>query len=128
MRGRFHSPTWRTFFASLLLLWAFADLSVPGLCKSDNDGANGPQQESMSVRTGQSPRLVASSVTAFSNPGQQQSAPDRNDEDCFCCCVHVAPSTHFRLPELVNVAPELAMYSFHQVTASTPSLYHPPRV
>lgn len=126
MRGAFHSPAWRKFFASLFLLWALVDLTVPGVCKSDNDGVTDPQQMSMVVSTDQSRPVVASAIAPTSNPEKQKS-PDQNDEDCFCCCVHVAPSAHFQLPKPVKATLDLTVYSFHQVVALAPSLYHPPR-
>ena len=115
---------WHKGLAAFLLLWALADLSVPGLCKSDNDRSPDAQPIVASVKASQA---GSQDVVRKAVPGSGQQGTSTFDEDCFCCCSHIVPSAHFQLPAITASVPGLTVYHFEQVTASAPALYHPPR-
>jgi hypothetical protein len=127
MRFSLHRPVWQKCFAAILLLWALADLSVPGLCQSDDDGSQDAQALSQFAGASQVGQQAASvtQLRMASNPGQQ-SAPS-SQEDCFCCCAHIVPAPYFYFASLQRCAASVTFYHFNQVTASAPPLYHPPR-
>ncbi len=122
-----HRPVWQTWIASFLLLWTLADLSVPGLCQSDNDGSQDAQALSQFASAAQPGQQTASltQVRMASNP-EQRSTPS-SQEDCFCCCAHIVPSPHFYVATFQRAAQALTFYHFNQVTAAATPLYHPPR-
>jgi hypothetical protein len=121
-----HRPVWQKFFAALLLVWALADLSVPGLCQSDDDRSQDVvvSQSENTSQVGQW-RPSGTELRMPSNSGQQ-SAPS-SQEDCFCCCAHIVPAPHFYFASMQRSASAVTFYHFKEVTASTPPLYHPPR-
>jgi len=127
MRFSMRRPIWQKFFAALLLVWALADLSVPGLCQSDDDGAQDAQALSQFASASQVARGIPSGthLRMASNLGRQN-APS-SQEDCFCCCAHIVPSPHFYFARIQRSAQAMTLYHFNKVTASTPPLYHPPR-
>lgn len=115
---------WQKGLAAFLLLWAIADLSVPGLCKSDNDRSPDVQPVVASVNASQAgPQDVIRKAVR----GSGQQGTSTLDEDCFCCCSHIVPAPHFQLPAIAASLPALTVYHFEQVTASTAPPYHPPR-
>lgn len=126
MRGAWHSSLWRKGLTAFLLLWTLADLSVPGLCRSDNDRSQDLQ-----------PPVSSASNTFFSRqqsivinigvPARGQQSSSTSDEDCFCCCSHIVPALHFQIPAISESVPGIALYHFNSVTASVLPLYHPPR-
>lgn len=127
MRLTTHRPAWQTWFASFLLLWTLADLSVPGLCQSDDDGSpvsTVASQSENSSQVGQATSFEAQFRMA-SNTGQPI-APS-SQEDCFCCCAHIVPSSHFQVATFELAEQALPFYHFNQVTTAAPPLYHPPR-
>ncbi len=110
--------------AALFLVWTLADLTVPGLCKTDNDRSQDFQastQVSLGSQVSQARVSEAQPV-----PTSGRNAPNV-DEDCFCCCGHIVPAPLFLLPAILDSAPNLTVYHFNQVTASALPLYHPPR-
>jgi hypothetical protein len=110
-----------------LLLWTLADLSVPGLCQSDDDGSQASPVASQlenSSQVGQAIPFEAQFRMA-SNTGQP-TAPSAQ-EDCFCCCAHIVPSSQFHVATFQRAEQALTFYHFNQVTAAAPPLYHPPR-
>ena len=74
--------------AIFFLLWTLTDLSVPQLCLADFDapatlaGASKDQTD-----------LHASSQPNGNGPAN---IPFQQDDDCFCCCSHVLPSSFVR--------------------------------
>ena len=127
MRLPRHRPVWQKCFAALLLIWALADLSVPGLCQSDNDGSQDPQALSQFASVSQvAQRSPSGAKLQLASNSGQQSVPS-SQEDCFCCCAHVVPAPHFYFAATQRSVEALTFYHFNQVTASAPPLYHPPR-
>jgi hypothetical protein len=127
MRFSLHRPVWQKFFAALLLLWALADLSVPGLCQSDDDGSQDPQALSQSAGPSQVGQQVASETQFRMASNQGQKSAPSSQEDCFCCCAHIVPAPHFSFASIERSASAVTFYHFNQLTASAPPLYHPPR-
>jgi hypothetical protein len=127
MQFSMHRPVWQTWIASFLLLWTLADLSVPGLCQSDDDGSQMLPVASQFENTSQVGQAVPSEVhfRMASNAGHP-TAPS-SQEDCFCCCAHIVPSPHFHFAVFQRAEQALTFYHFNQVTAAAPPLYHPPR-
>ena len=127
MRFSIHRPVWQKFFAALLLLWALADLSVPGLCQSDDDGSQDGQALSQFAGASQvEPGApFGAQFRSAANSGRQN-APS-SQEDCFCCCAHIVPSPHFCFSKIQPSAQAMTFYHFNQVAASAAPLYHPPR-
>ena len=117
--------TWQKWLAAFFLLWTLADLSVPGLCQSDNDdGSQGSQVASQfesASRVGPS----GTQLRAASNSGQK-SAP-RTQEDCFCCCTHIVATPHFLVASIERSASAQDFYQFYEVAAPILLLYRPPR-
>ena len=116
------------------LLWTLADLSVPGLCRTDYDRPQDSQvpayvrdNASASASPDASVARRPSSAVTAGVPAQKQQGPPSLDEDCFCCCSHIVPALHFQLPAISESAPVLTIYHFNSVTASALPLYHPPR-
>jgi hypothetical protein len=121
-----HKSAWRKSLVAFLLLWTLADLTVPGICQSDDDGSQDAQalaQSSASASAARTSSLDQFRVAA--NSGQQKVPAAQ--EDCFCCCAHIVPSPHFSFAAMQRSAESLTFYHFNQVTASAPPLYHPPR-
>jgi hypothetical protein len=121
--------------AVVFLIWAIADLAVPGLCKSDDneavlsqtatmvfDRTTKPGDTSVGVRV---TRLTFSMLR--SRPTSDQNGTPTQDEDCFCCCAHIAPAAVFVLPTIYETASAVTVYNINQVTASELPPYHPPR-
>jgi hypothetical protein len=120
-------PAWQKLFAGFLLLWALADLSVPGLCKTDDDDRSSDSQvisqPDSAFQTQQSPS--GTNLRDASYRGRQ-GAPNV-EEDCFCCCAHLVPSAHFQAVAIEGLSQASTFYRFIQVTASAAPPYHPPR-
>lgn len=114
--------TWQKGLAAFLLLWALADLGVPGLCKSDNDRSPEVQPVAALVNASQT---GPQDVMQKAGKGSGQHDSSTLDEDCFCCCSHIVPSAHFQLPAIAASVPALSIYHFEQVTASAPPLTNP---
>lgn len=119
------SLIWRKWLAAFFLLWALADLSVPGLCQSDNDDGSQGSQVASRFESASRVALSGTRLRAASNSGHK-SVPS-TQEDCFCCCAHIVPTPHFLIASIERSALAEAFYQFHQVAAPTLLLYRPPR-
>jgi len=104
------SRKWLRVVAALLLLFAFADLSVPGVCQTDDPL---PGQIAPSFGNCQ----MGGNSAFQGNPG----------DDCFCCCTHIVPTSHFELVIGVCVTPEVRSTGQGQVKIFHSPVYHPPR-
>jgi hypothetical protein len=104
--------------AIFFLAWTVLDLSIPQFCAAD---ANSPQSYT------ESDRNLAASHASAPLPGPDNSPVER-DDDCFCCCSHVLPSSFNRVEILTVLA---CMGDLPSATAPPISLtvpFHPPRV
>jgi hypothetical protein len=126
MRGSRHRSLWRKGLTAFFLLWTLADLSVPGLCRTDNDRSQ-DLQAPLSTTSNTLAIHRQSMVTRASVPAPERQGSPSLDEDCFCCCSHIVPAPHFQIPAISESVPTLAVYHFNSVTASALPLYHPPR-
>lgn len=97
--------------ALFLLLWAFADLGVQGICQTD----------------GTLPLPQASAGLSASSESSGQRQATRIDDDCFCCCSHIFFSPHFELSVPLVEQQELSLFLGREpeIYLATPSL--PPR-
>lgn len=107
--------SWRKLVAITFITWVLVDLLVPGVCNA----------EAVSVPNG---IASAASVTAVANsePTPQRSAPTA-EEDCFCCCSHVSPTTVPAVVTLENTHQDWPPIQVGAPRELSFSLYHPPR-
>lgn len=103
----------RKFVAIFLLVYALADLTVPGLCRDE------------SFETG----AGDFSLQLTAQPGRHPASKGGPDaDDCFCCCSHILPSLNFTLaPVGPVVSLPLAALNFLASLAFTPP-HQPPRL
>lgn len=104
--------TRRRVLALFLLVWAVADLSVPGFCRTDG-----------ALSAGQTAMMASAASPGDSNPLKTGDY----EEDCFCCCTHIIPSLHFELAAGLVFTPELVYTPQTKPMEFHGSVYHPPR-
>jgi len=115
---------WRRLIAGFIVLWAMMDLTVPGVCQSDDLEAT--LASALSVTHIAAPATGTSGISNTSNdsiPDQDQSGP----EDCFCCSSHIAPTAVFHVSALVSFMGIERPYSIGSPHNFSPFLYHPPK-
>ena len=78
---------WRKYFVLFFLAWALVDMAVPSLCRAEGPGLPGP--------------TTALATSALHSQNGTIPAQPQDDDDCFCCCAHIYPSS----PVLLAVAP-----------------------
>lgn len=103
--------SWYKFFATLLLLWAAIDLCAPQLCAAEN----------LSIMTG------TQQTTVSSFPGNNAPQSDNDQDDCFCCSMHVVPNSQFQIAGLMQSAPQECPLVLSYSEDSSRVLYPPPR-
>jgi hypothetical protein len=102
----------RKFVAAFVLVWALGDLSVPGFCKTDIPDFGVPQSSSVSVQ---------------SSVFHQQQSQSSVEDDCFCCCAHITPSSPVVLSTIAIAIADWPAYVVEKPREFSSSLYHPPR-
>lgn len=102
----------RKLVGVLLLLWTVLDLSVPGMCKTDVPDFSSTQ---------------TTSVSGTPSVDQQQQSQMSLEDDCFCCCAHVAPSRSVMLATPGSTVTDWPSYVIETPREFASSLYHPPR-
>ena len=112
--------------AVFFILFAFTDLSLPQICSEELGGRclQGVSQPGLSDR--------ARELSVSESSGQTEQQPSQNtegsSEECFCCCSHIVPGSHFcvdlfELESLVTAAVN------HSLPTSSPNNpFHPPRI
>ena len=112
----------------LFLLHTGVDLLFPELCSEEVVGAGLSQSLVFSDTESwkDSPAVAASD--SKKSKDEQPSDPQHRDEDCFCCCTHVMPSSLFVSPgnpefRVQTIAAENSLIL--SIPLNTP--YHPPR-
>ena len=100
------------FVALVLLLWTAVDLSIPSICRAEDPASN----------LGQGTSFVQRHDTQFS-----QTPSFQDDDDCFCCCSHIVPSSHFTADAEAHAVSSTAGVRESQIDQSPRSLFHPPR-
>ena len=108
MRGKL-----RKVMATLLLMYALADLSIPGLCRESRDGPNlGP--------------VAIQMATQHSGGPVTSQGPD--EDNCFCCCSHILPSLPLSLASGVLTDLAWGPQSPPLVSFEITPLHQPPRL
>ncbi len=107
--------SWHKFVAITFLVWVLADLLVPGVCNA----------EAVTLPDGVAP---AASVTAVGKAGPSQQPPAPTvEEDCFCCCSHVSPTSIPAIVTFENAQQEWPLLRVEAPKDLVFSFYHPPR-
>lgn len=115
--------------AIFFLLHTGADLTLPQyFCREDCGGVAAANSID-SVRPEQDEQPAQAINKPASVPSEKPSEQLPHEEDCFCCCAHVLPSTdltHLEFHELKSLQPV-------RETGSLPSppvreMYRPPRI
>src|SRR5678815_1159224 len=116
------SERWRSGVALVILVWALFDLTVPGLCTTEEEvlptGVTSRGYVPPSV-TGQTPRVQSAAAV----PTDQNSL----ENDCWCCCSHITPTPHFQMSVISSFTYEEAPVFDRPSLGWPPLLYHPPR-
>jgi hypothetical protein len=117
--------------AIFFLFYTAADLLVPQVCTEDLGGLHSEALVSVpahNVGNNSQPTSIGiqQSDSQKEEPNQQSTS---YDEDCFCCCAHILPVSHFTPREggeLVEIWPE----SDPEGLPSSPphKAYRPPRL
>lgn len=112
--------------ALFFILFTFADLLIPQLCKEEMGGRSLPVASPTSSPN-DSDELSFSAASDRSEQEQSKSS-EHSDEDCFCCCSHIVPGSRFSvdLLELNSPVRNLADHSLPTSLPNTP--FHPPRL
>ena len=113
----------------LFLLHSAVDMLFPQLCNDEE--FFGASFSSRWLRSSNDSEAVNAYAVDSSGevPDDQRSDPQHRDEDCFCCCTHVMPSSVFASPddaELVISSSPLARIFIPSAPSDNP--YHPPRL
>lgn len=103
----------RKTVAIVLLLWTAIDIAVPNLCASDR----------ALIPDAQLIMTSAQPSASHDSPGSRFIS----DDDCFCCCSHIVPTSHFVMATSLQVAPAEAEVACSRTDGLPTSLYHPPR-
>ena len=112
--------------ALFFILFTFTDLSVPQLCREELGGHALPSA-SLASSNNQSDELSLS--VASRQPQQQQSESSEHAyEDCFCCCSHIVPGSHFRVALLELKSPVTNPADLFLPTSPPDTPFHPPRL
>lgn len=104
--------TWQKYVASILLIWAVIDVSIPAVCHSEGQLEHGP---------------TAVLLTSSSNSTGTHSSRFAYEDDCFCCCSHIVASPHFELGDVLNLSPANLALSLGLPLESVETIPHPPR-
>ena len=112
--------------ALFFIQFAFADLSIPQLCRPETGGSLHPTAH-ISSSNSRSDELSFSGASDRSEQ-QQSKTNEHSDEDCFCCCSHIVPGSHFNV-DLLDLESPVTNLAHHSLPTSVPnSPFHPPRL
>lgn len=114
---------WRKFTAAFIVFWAMMDLTVPGVCQSDDLEATLASSLSVHQAAPVGGTNATSDTPTDNSPAQDHPGP----EDCFCCSSHVAPTAVFHASSLVAFTDIERPYSIGSPQDFSPFLYHPPK-
>lgn len=98
----------RKYVAAFVLIWALADLTVPGLCQADDDRIDAPESALLVGSQETTPLILSAPTVPTSDQG---GSPD----ECFCCSPYTSPTSVFNLHLSLNVD-----WSFVHGAAQTP--------
>ena len=88
--------------AVFFIVFAFADLSIPQLCNEEMGGRCLPGISQTIVNDGA--RDLSLSVDSGESHQQRSKDTEGSCEECFCCCSHIVPGSHFSV-DLFDRAP-----------------------
>ena len=74
----------------LLLVFAALDIGLPMLCRAEGGSAFDAAERSVAL----SSVVSISTISSISSNDAGQS-PIQYEDDCFCCCSHIAPNHNF---------------------------------
>jgi hypothetical protein len=117
------SFNWHKFMAGFILLWAMMDMTVPGLCQSDDLEATPFFSQAQTPVTSNNGAVSVTASDRTNNSSSDQSIP----EDCFCCCSHVAPTGFFHASVLFTFVGFERPYSLGSLRNFNTFLYRPPK-
>ena len=114
------------FIVILFLFYAGVDITNPQLCNEEFGPA--PVLLARNAETQAEAPSPETAIQRSEKQREQPSAPEGDDEDCFCCCTHVlpAPTTHPNGASDVVLLEHISMPQSVS-TAHLNALYHPPR-
>lgn len=139
MKRRLHFASFRRIVALAVLLWGAADLAIPGWCQVGDEVATRRAIAEVSRTPGTLARSDAPAVCRIEKPAfttqrltsmlaadsqQQQLQPE---DDCWCCCSHVSPTTNFASTHVERVMSDEYLAEAHAVAGILSLQYHPPR-
>lgn len=88
---------YKKYVAAFVLLWALADLTVPGLCQADDNRID-PADSALFVSS-----QDTESLSTWSATGIPASDQDGSPDECFCCSPYNSPTSVFSLHASLNV-------------------------
>ena len=100
-------PIWRKTVALFLLAFGVACVSIPGFC---SDAIS-----------------VSSSLHGTHNVSSSVGIGGDIDGDCWCCCAHIVPMTHFDLGIRFLVVADSAISAPRSLSGDIPTHFQPPR-
>ena len=109
----------RRAVASLLLLYAAADLSIPGFC---------PFEFELSRLGRSAEALTLPAVSAIHDSGDPSFPVSSSDDDCYCCSsrIQLMNPISLAIPEPVEYCTVLP--KFRILAGFSPDYDHPPRL
>lgn len=113
--------------ALFFILFTFADLLIPQLCREELGGPSLPRP-SLPGSNRQSDELSLSAASGRPQQQQQSESSEHSDEDCFCCCSHIVPSSHFNVALLELKSPVTNPADDFLPTSQPDTPFHPPRL
>ena len=115
----------RKYVALFILLWAFADLTVPNLCHADETSEIAAGL--LAAYSGSATGLQGEVHAVSEQPQSPLKGSGYAPEDCFCCCWHIAPAPVFAIFYPFSTEFYHPARLAHSVTLFPSNLYHPPR-
>ncbi len=112
--------------ALFFILFTFADLLIPQLCREELGGPSLPGARLPSANS-KSDELSLS-VPSGQPQEQQSKNSEHSDEDCFCCCSHIVPGSHFIVALLELKSPVTNPGDDFLPTPQPDTPFHPPRL
>ena len=119
------------WLAVVLLLFASADLSAdlvaPQACCEwlDNLVSAPASQRLSAAQASVDPAAIVAAAEAL----PQESSPGTDvEEDCFCCCAHILPGTHFDVSLLHTTPPASFLTNALLPFPPSQSQFRPPRL
>jgi hypothetical protein len=101
------------------------DLTIPGLCTTGEERL--PTVPAVTGILDSGVALVKQSVdVSAGNPASSQ-AP-LSEDDCWCCCSHIVPASHFQVAVLARTTFQESPAFEHSERGWFASPYHPPRL